>query len=268
MPGGCPERVGAAAAAAAVSPGCSSRRSAIRLRCRSLQHCLHDVARFHHGVCGSSTNYSSEEIMHRAILMNADIDKRAEVSDVSDRLQNHPRQRVVHGFDAIGELRGLNSGRGSRPVFNSLMISLCGRHAPNLSSVKSAALRVTQFVTVAIRSLALAASPPECVRQPDRLPGGRWTHQRGYRRGCMRGKPAHCSNFRPQTAHLQRFAGDSGTDRSHRAGDDVLRHHCALARDAGQQRYGRYSNRHADGVYAVFDHRISLRANWVWLTSC
>ncbi len=30
--------------------------------------------------------------------MNADIDKRAEVSDVSDRLQGHPRQQVVHGF--------------------------------------------------------------------------------------------------------------------------------------------------------------------------
>ncbi len=52
--------------------------------------------------------------------MNADIDKRAEVSDVSDRpFQNHHPQQVVHGFDAIGELRVLNSGRGRGPGFSS-----------------------------------------------------------------------------------------------------------------------------------------------------
>ncbi len=35
-------------------------------------------------VCGSSTNLFERGDMHEAILMNADIDKRAEVSDVSD----------------------------------------------------------------------------------------------------------------------------------------------------------------------------------------
>ena len=45
--------------------------------------------------------------MHQTILVYADIDKGAKVSDVGDRtFKYHARQQVVHGFHTIGELRG------------------------------------------------------------------------------------------------------------------------------------------------------------------
>ena len=45
--------------------------------------------------------------MHQAVLVNADIDKRAEVGDVGHRaFEDHSRQQVVHGLYAIGELGG------------------------------------------------------------------------------------------------------------------------------------------------------------------
>ncbi|CNU07330.1 Uncharacterised protein [Salmonella enterica subsp. enterica serovar Bovismorbificans] len=53
---------------------------------------LHDVASFYHGVWIVDELIRERGDMHQAILMNADIDKRAEIGDVSDRpFQNHPR---------------------------------------------------------------------------------------------------------------------------------------------------------------------------------
>ncbi len=88
--------------------------------------------------------------MHQAILMNADIDKRAEVSDVSDRpFQNHPRQQVVHGFDAIGELRGFKFRTRVAARFFQLFDDIAhGRHAEFIVG-KISGLEVTQFVAVA-----------------------------------------------------------------------------------------------------------------------
>ena len=46
--------------------------------------------------------------MHQAVLVYTDINKRTKVGDVGHgAFEDHTRQQVVHGFDTIGELRGL-----------------------------------------------------------------------------------------------------------------------------------------------------------------
>ena len=47
--------------------------------------------------------------MYKTVLMNADVDKRPEISDVGhDAGQLHAYGEVVHGLDALGKLKLLN----------------------------------------------------------------------------------------------------------------------------------------------------------------
>ena len=64
--------------------------------------------------------------------------------------------------------------------------------------------------------------------------------------------------FRPQTAHLQQLLAVLELTVLITPGDDILRHHTGQARHAGQQRHGSGVQVHADGVNAVFHHRIQL----------
>ena len=74
-----------------------------------------DVARILHEAVGQLRH------MHQAVLVDADIDKRAEVGDVGHDFPSRsiPRHQVGNLLDAVLKTAVLNSGRGSRPGFSN-----------------------------------------------------------------------------------------------------------------------------------------------------
>ena len=87
--------------------------------------------------------------MHQTILMNADINKRAEVGDVGDcPFQNHSRQQIVHGFYAIGKLRGFKfRTRIAARLFQLFDDVGDGRH-PEAFVGKISGFQIAQFAVV------------------------------------------------------------------------------------------------------------------------
>ncbi len=90
-----------------------------------------------------------------AVLMHADIDKRAKVGDVGHRtFEDHTRLQVVHCLDAIGKLSGFKFRTRIATRFFQLFddVSYC-RHT-EFSSVKSDAFRLRSSLLLPIRSFS------------------------------------------------------------------------------------------------------------------
>ena len=88
--------------------------------------------------------------MHQAVLMNADINERAEVGDVGhSAFEDHPRQQVVHRLYAIGELGGFKlRARVAARLFQLFDDVGHRRHAEFLIGEING-FQITQFAAVA-----------------------------------------------------------------------------------------------------------------------
>ncbi len=198
--------------------------------------------------------------MHQAVLVHADIDKGAKVGDVGHRaFEDHPRQQVVHGFHAIGELRGFKFRTRVAARFFQLFDDVGdGRHAETLVG-KLGGFQTAEFAAVAHQIFQRLLSGRQNAfnhRVGFRVHGG--SVQRVIAVVNAQEARALLERFRPQTTYLQQLLSVLELAVLIAPGDDVLRHHARQARDAGQQRHGGGVQIHADGVHAVFDDRVQL----------
>ncbi|SUH34422.1 Uncharacterised protein [Salmonella enterica subsp. enterica] len=134
MPGGCPERDRRRRRGerrfAGLFVQTHRQRNTLTLQIHFQHFHLHDVASFYHGVWIVDELSRQGRDVDQAILMNADIDKRAEVSDVSDRPSRiipGSRSFMVSTPSANCAVLIQDAGRG--PVFQLFDDIAHGRHA-------------------------------------------------------------------------------------------------------------------------------------------
>ncbi|GAA5608236.1 hypothetical protein Sgri01_06600 [Streptomyces griseus] len=219
---------------------------------------LHDVPGLHHVARVLHEGLRQRRDVDQAVLVDADVDERAERRDVRhDALQHHARLQVAELLDALLEGRRSESGPGVAPRLLQLLEDVRHGRQPEHVVHEVRRAQCPQGVRVADQRGHLAP------RRPPHPP-----HHRiglGVHAGAVQGVVAAPDpqeartllvRLRAEPRHvLEGLAGPEGAV-GVPVRDDVLGEPRADARHPGEQRRGGGVDVHADPVHTVLDDRV------------